>query len=108
MILEGLYCIDCDGPMIDRHLKTELYKLLIEYPVVTLLGPRQAGKTTLARSALPDYHYCNLEHPETRQFAQDDSKAFLAQYKSGVILDEIQCVPELLSCSREFLSAAIS
>jgi len=83
--------------MIDRHLKSEFYRLLKEYPIVTLLGPRQAGKTTLARHALPDYHYCNLENPETRQFALDDPKAFLAQYTSGVILDEIQRVPELLS-----------
>lgn len=83
--------------MIARQLETELHKLLKEYPVVTLLGPRQAGKTTLARNSLNTYSYCNLEHPETRQFAIDDPKAFLAQFKTNVILDEIQRVPELLS-----------
>ena len=56
--------------MINRQIETELHKLLKEYPIVTLLGPQQAGKTTLARNALSDYDYSNLEHPETRQFAQ--------------------------------------
>ena len=83
--------------MIKRQIEAELYQLLTEYPVLTLLGPRQAGKTTLARHALKDYEYCNLEHPETRQYAVDDPKAFLAQFKGCVILDEIQRVPELLS-----------
>lgn len=83
--------------MINRHIKTELIKLLNEYPIVTLLGPRQAGKTTLARHILSDYEYCNLEQPEIRQFAQDDPKAFLAQFKDKVVFDEIQRVPQLLS-----------
>jgi predicted AAA+ superfamily ATPase len=83
--------------MIKRQIETELHKLLREYPVVTLLGPRQAGKTTLARNALSTYEYINLEHPETRQFAQDDPRAFLAQFSGNVILDEIQRVPDLLS-----------
>ncbi len=83
--------------MINRQIETELHKLLGEYPIVTLLGPRQAGKTTLARNALSDYDYSNLEHPETRQFAQDDPRAFLAQFSGNVILDEIQRVPDLLS-----------
>ena len=83
--------------MIKRHIESEFHKQLDEYPVVTLLGPRQAGKTTLAKMALPSYQYSNLENPETRQFATDDPKAFLAQFKSNVILDEIQRVPDLIS-----------
>lgn len=83
--------------MIKRAIQPEFHRLLQEYPIVTLLGPRQAGKTTLARQALPDYDYVNLEHPEVRQFAHDDPKAFLAQYTGNVILDEIQRLPELLS-----------
>ena len=83
--------------MIKRHIETELLNLLGEYPVVTILGPRQAGKTTLAKTGLRGYQYSNLEVPETRQFATDDPKAFLAQFKGNVILDEIQRVPELLS-----------
>lgn len=83
--------------MIKRHIESEFLQLLGEYPVVTLLGPRQAGKTTLARQVLPDYAYVNLEQPEVREFAQDDPKAFLAQFTGKVIFDEIQRVPELLS-----------
>lgn len=83
--------------MIQRELKGELLKLLAEYPVVTILGPRQAGKTTLAKSALVHHDYCNLEAPENREFALKDPKAFLAQFKGAVILDEIQRVPDLLS-----------
>lgn len=83
--------------MIKRAIEPELHHLLREYPIVTLLGPRQAGKTTLARQALPDYDYVNLEQPEIRQFAEEDPKAFLAQFTGNVILDEIQRQPELLS-----------
>lgn len=83
--------------MIKRHITAELMSLLAEYPVITILGPRQAGKTTLAKAALPDYEYHNLEHPETRQLAMDDPKAFLARCGEKVIIDEIQRVPELLS-----------
>ena len=83
--------------MINRHIVIELIKLLGEYPVVTILGPRQSGKTTLAKNYLKDYEYCNLETPENRHFAEDDPKAFLKQFKGKVILDEIQRVPELLS-----------
>jgi len=83
--------------MIKRHISTELMSLIAEYPVITILGPRQAGKTTLARLCLPEYEYYNLEHPETRQLAIDDPKAFMARCGKKVILDEIQRVPELLS-----------
>ena len=82
--------------MIKRELQTELKNLLKEYPVVVILGPRQSGKTTLAKT-LTKYHYCNLEHPENRQLAFEDPKAFLDQFKTSVILDEIQRVPLLLS-----------
>lgn len=83
--------------MIKRELSKELLKLLQEYPVVTILGPRQAGKTTLARETLKDFFYCNLESPENREFAKYDPKAFLKQFDRPVILDEIQRTPELLS-----------
>lgn len=83
--------------MIERHIKGELLNLLGEYPVVSIIGPRQAGKTTLARMALPDYAYSNLEDPELRHLAQEDPRAYLGQFKSRVIIDEIQRVPELLS-----------
>jgi len=83
--------------MIKRQIAKELKKLLAEYPVVTILGPRQAGKTTLARELLGSYAYYNLETPAIRQLATDDPRSFLGQFNGDVILDEIQRVPELLS-----------
>jgi predicted AAA+ superfamily ATPase len=83
--------------MLSRHLESELDILLKEYPVVTILGPRQAGKTTLCRERLCGYDYSNLENPEVREWAQQDPKAFLSQFTGQVIIDEIQRVPELLS-----------
>ena len=83
--------------LVNRDVSDELFKLLGEYPVVTILGPRQAGKTTLAKTTLQDYVYTNLEDPETREIAQHDPKAFLRQFQEKVIIDEIQRVPELLS-----------
>jgi predicted AAA+ superfamily ATPase len=82
---------------IRRAIGAELQQLLKEYPVVTILGPRQAGKTTLAKESLKEYSYANLEDPETREIAREDPKAFLARYGDRVVVDEVQRVPELLS-----------
>lgn len=83
---------------IQRDIEGEFRQLLTEYPVVTLLGPRQAGKTTLARRLEHEgYDYCNLETPENRTLASEDPKAFLQRFSGRLILDEIQRVPELLS-----------
>ena len=89
--------------MIPRHLQPELQTQLSEYPIVTILGPRQSGKTTLVKAVLPDYQYVNLENPETRQFATDDPKAFLRQYSDRTIFDEIQRAPHLLSYLQEIV-----
>jgi len=83
--------------MITRSIQPLLLKLAATYPVITVSGPRQAGKTTLTKMVFPDYNYCNLEHPELRLLAQQDPKSFMLQYPSPVIIDEIQRVPELLS-----------
>lgn len=83
--------------LIERAIYPELKQLLTEYPVVTILGPRQAGKTTLAKHFLENYGYANLEDPEQREIAKTDPKAFLASLKERCIIDEIQRVPELLS-----------
>jgi len=83
--------------MIRRNILPELLILLAEYPVVTLIGPRQSGKTTLVKHFLEGYEYSNLEHPETRHIAENDPKAYLSQFKGKVIIDEIQRAPELLS-----------
>ena len=83
--------------MIERDLHTKVQQLSTEYPVVTITGPRQAGKTTLAKMAFPEASYCNLEHPETRTVALEDPKSFFMQYPAPVIIDEIQRAPQLLS-----------
>lgn len=83
--------------MITRTLQPYLLALATQYPVVTVTGPRQSGKTTLCRAAFPAKPYANLESPDTRQFAISDPRAFLAQFPDGAILDEIQRAPELLS-----------
>lgn len=76
--------------MIPRHLTPELLTQLKEYPIVTVLDPRQSGKTTtLTRTALPDYEYVSLENPETRAIATEEPKAFPKQYSNKVIIDEI-------------------
>ena len=83
--------------MIPRQLKSELLAQLHEYPIVTVLGPRQAGKTTLAKTALPHFAYVSLENPDIRAFATEDPRAFLKQNPSPVIFDEIQRVQALLN-----------
>lgn len=83
--------------MIQREITPELVTLLGEYPVVTILGPRQAGKTTLARDGLVGFSYSNLESPEVRELARSDPKAYLGGFTGPCIIDEIQHVPELLS-----------
>jgi len=76
--------------------------MLGKYPIVSLMGPRQAGKTTLAKMVRPHYQYVTLENISTRQFAQQDPKGFLETYQNGVILDEVQYVPELFSYLQVF------
>lgn len=81
----------------DRELNQELLNMANVYPVVTLLGPRQSGKTTLVRHLFSTMPYVSLENPDEFEFASADPKAFLAKYSYGVILDEIQRLPILLS-----------
>ena len=83
--------------MIPRLLEQELHTQLREFPIVTVLGPRQAGKTTLARNALPDFEYVTLEDPETLAIAKEDPRAFLRRHAGRVVFDEIQRAPHLLS-----------
>ncbi len=83
--------------MIERTITAEFLLQLKEYPIVTLVGPRQSGKTTLVRGVLDDYQYVSLEDPENRMLATEDPKAFLRRYPGRTIFDEIQRTPDLLS-----------
>ncbi|MDR0931992.1 MAG: ATP-binding protein [Victivallales bacterium] len=83
--------------MIKRKIQTELAQLANEYPIITITGPRQSGKTTLTQMQFPNHNYVNLEEPETRQLAEKDAKEFLKRYPAPVIIDEIQRLPILLS-----------
>ena len=82
--------------MLQRDLAAAVDSALTRYPIVTLTGPRQSGKTTLARAAVHK-PYANLEAPDVRRFAAEDPRGFLAQFPDGAVLDEVQRVPELLS-----------
>jgi predicted AAA+ superfamily ATPase len=84
-------------PIIPRHLLPTLVEIAGEYPVVTVTGPRQSGKTTLVRTAFPDHAYASLEDPDTRSFAVEDPRGFLGQFGGAVILDEVQRTPDLFS-----------
>lgn len=82
--------------MIPRHLTPALRRAAERYPVVTVTGPRQSGKTTLVRAIFPGHRYASLEAPDVRARAIADPRGFLAQ-GDRMILDEIQRAPELLS-----------
>ena len=84
--------------LIKRAIEDELIRLAGQYPVITIIGPRQSGKSTLAKMAFPDKPYVSLEHLSLRDFALSDPIGFLNTHaKEGAILDEIQRAPALLS-----------
>lgn len=80
-----------------RLLEKSLLAAAKQLPIVLLTGPRQAGKTTLARACFPEKPYVNLEALDNREFAIDDPRGFLAQFPDGAILDEVQQTPTLFS-----------
>ncbi len=83
--------------MYQRQMEKELIRAAIEYPVVTIMGPRQSGKTTLVKKVFPNKPYANLESLGTREIADSDPIGFLDSFPEGAILDEIQRCPKLLS-----------
>jgi len=83
--------------MIKRRIAEKLKDLMSSFPVVTIEGPRQSGKTTLARMTFPDFAYANLEEQAVRSLAERDPRGFLMQFPAPAIIDEIQRVPQLLS-----------
>lgn len=91
--------------MIARNLARTLRALRRLYPVLTVTGPRQAGKTTLCRAVFPRLSYASLEPLDARSFAREDPRAFLEEHRGGAIIDEVQHVPELLSYLQEAVDA---
>ena len=83
--------------MIARTIQQKIENLASKFPVVTLTGPRQSGKSTLLRHAFPDYQYVSLENLDVRTFATEDPHGFLKTYPRHVIIDEAQRVPTLFS-----------
>lgn len=83
--------------MIKREITQLLVEMASSFPAVAVMGPRQCGKTTLAKAVFPNLPYVTLEDPDVRNAARNDPRYFLGQYKNGAILDEIQNVPELMS-----------
>jgi predicted AAA+ superfamily ATPase len=83
--------------MIPRLLLPYLLRDAGHYPIVILTGPRQSGKTTLVKTAFPHHEYLSLEDTETRSFAKDDPKGFLARHPGPAVFDEAQRVPDLFS-----------
>lgn len=83
--------------MIERTQQAKLLQLATKYPFVTITGPRQSGKSTLAELTFPDYKRVSLEDLDNREFATEDPRGFIATYPSHTIIDEVQRVPTLLS-----------
>lgn len=94
--------------MIQRTLSEKFKYLATKFPVVAVLGPRQSGKTTLAKSVFPNYKYISLEDIDFQMLAKDDPRGFLNVHGNyeGLILDEIQNVPELLSYMQTYVDSS--
>ena len=83
--------------MIKRDIEPALRELLKGFPIVTVTGPRQSGKTTLAQTVFAGKPYVSLEDPDVRQMALDDPRGFLGRFPDGGVLDEVQRAPQLMS-----------
>jgi uncharacterized protein len=83
--------------MIQREISEKIKFMAGKMPVISITGPRQSGKTTLAKMCFPDYDYVNLENPDTLDDAISDPRLFLSRHKKGLIIDEIQNYPDLFS-----------
>jgi predicted AAA+ superfamily ATPase len=83
--------------MIQRHIADKVLQLATQFPVISVTGPRQSGKTTLVKQLFPDYAYVNLENPDARFAAQRSPKSLLDHGKRGIVIDEAQYLPEIFS-----------
>ena len=89
--------------MIPRAAHPEILSLARQFKAVAIVGPRQSGKTTLAKAIFPNKAYVNFENPDIRLFATEDPRGFLSNYKEGAIFDEAQRVPDLFSYLQQIL-----
>ena len=96
---------ESDFTMVERIIAEKVKYLATKYPVVTLTGTRQCGKSTLLKSAFPDYRYVSLEDLDLRMMAQDDPRGFLQNFSSRTIIDEAQYVPQLFSYIQTLVDA---
>ena len=87
--------------MLLRTASDTLQRLARGFPILALTGPRQSGKTTLARAIFPGKPYVSLENPDEREFADHDPRRFLARFPDGALLDEVQRCPALFSWLQE-------
>lgn len=83
--------------MISRTIETKAKYLAGKFPILTVTGPRQSGKTTLIKALFKAYDYYSLEDPDERALILSDPKGFLGNIKNGIVLDEVQRMPELFS-----------
>ena len=83
--------------MIQRQIIPLIKEMSEKMPIISITGPRQSGKTTLSKNCFPDYDYYNLENPDTFDEAKSDPRYFLSRHKKGIIIDEVQLLPELFS-----------
>jgi hypothetical protein len=91
--------------MITRIAEKTMRKLLRGFPIVTLTGPRQSGKTTLAKAVFKSKPYTSLEEPDLREAANNDPRSFLARFPNGAVLDEVQRCPKILSYLQTLVDA---
>jgi uncharacterized protein len=89
--------------MVNRIIAGRLNDLAAQFKAIAIVGPRQSGKTTLTRLVFKDKPYASLENPDTRQFALEDPRGFLAQFPDGAVLDEAQRTPALFSYLQQIL-----
>lgn len=89
--------------MVRRLLEPLALDLTRKYPVLTITGPRQSGKTTFAKTCFPDMPYVSFETPDTKAFFLEDPRGFLAKYREGAVFDEAQRVPDLGSWLQELV-----
>lgn len=91
--------------MYTRNLENVINEHLKKYSCITIIGPRQSGKTTLCRKIFTDWEYFSFESPDTREQFLYDPRAFLNSVKMSAVFDEVQKVPELLSYLQETLDS---